>query len=171
MRWIIGGILIAVGVAWVWLAGGFQGTPAAMTPTKEGTAMGDKVVKTDAEWRKELTPEQYRVMREKGTEAPFTGEYWNTTESGVYRCAGCGVELFRSKEKFDSGCGWPSFFEPAPGVKLTETKDTSHGMTRIEVTCPRCGGHMGHVFPDGPAPTGLRYCINSASIKFEPEKK
>ena len=128
--------------------------------------MAEKVAKTDAEWRQELTPEQYRVLREKGTERAFTGEYYATKEKGVYRCAGCGQELFRSDEKFDSGTGWPSFWTPVEGTVETET-DVSHGMVRTEVVCSRCGGHLGHVFDDGPPPTGLRYCINSAALKLD----
>ena len=131
--------------------------------------MTDKVIKTEEQWRKELTPEQYRVLREKGTEMPFSGEYENTTTSGMYRCAACGQELFLSDTKFDSGCGWPSFFQPATEGKIDEHVDTSHGMRRVEVTCSSCGSHLGHVFPDGPNPTGLRYCINSVSLKLDPK--
>jgi len=123
--------------------------------------------KTEEQWRAELTPEQYRVLREKGTERPFTGEYDHTFEPGMYRCAGCGAELFASDAKYDSGCGWPAFFAPADAAAVDEEVDTTHGMIRTEVLCAECGGHLGHVFPDGPAPTGLRYCINSAALKHE----
>ena len=132
--------------------------------------MANKVVKSDAEWRQELTPEQYRVLRQKGTERAFTGEYNVTKEKGAFRCAGCGRTLFRSAEKFESGTGWPSFWAPAEeGAVETET-DRSHGMVRTEVTCADCGGHLGHVFDDGPPPTGLRYCINSAALRLDKEQ-
>ena len=129
-----------------------------------------KIQKSDAEWREELSPEQYRILRQAGTERAFTGPFWNSKEKGLYRCAGCGEELFVSDTKFDSGCGWPSYFEPVkPGV-IDEFRDTTHGMVRTEVRCANCGGHLGHVFPDGPPPTGLRYCINGHSMTFEPLK-
>ncbi len=123
---------------------------------------------SDEDWRRRLTPEQYEVLRRRGTEPPFTGRYWNVKDDGVYRCAGCGAELFTSQTKFDSGTGWPSFYEPAVAENVELRPDSSHGMTRTEVACRRCGGHLGHVFPDGPAPTGQRYCINSCSIELDP---
>ena len=127
--------------------------------------------KSEAEWKAKLTPEQYRVLREKGTERAFTGAYWNSHEPGVYRCAGCGEKLFRSDSKFDSGCGWPSFTDPADNAGVSEAVDATHGMVRTEVTCAKCGGHLGHVFDDGPAPAHKRYCINSISMVFQKEKK
>jgi len=126
----------------------------------------DKVAKPETEWQACLSPEQYQVLRQKGTERAFTGAYWNQHEEGAYLCAGCGVELFGSETKFDSGTGWPSFFAPVAPDRVAEETDASHGMRRTEVVCARCGGHLGHLFPDGPAPTGLRYCLNSAALKF-----
>ncbi len=124
------------------------------------------VEKTEAEWRRDLSSEQYHVLRDKGTERPFTGVFWNSHEDGAYTCAGCGALLFTSSEKFDSGCGWPSFWDSADKANIITEEDRSHGMLRVEVMCAGCGGHLGHVFPDGPKPTGQRYCINSASLSF-----
>jgi peptide-methionine (R)-S-oxide reductase len=126
-----------------------------------------KVLHSEAEWRARLTDEQYRVLREKATEPPFSGALTENRETGNYHCAGCGALLFESGAKFDSGCGWPSFTLPAASTTVSEREDLSFGMRRIEVTCANCGGHLGHVFPDGPGPVGLRYCINSASLSFE----
>jgi peptide-methionine (R)-S-oxide reductase len=131
--------------------------------------MANKVEKSEAEWQSELTPEQYYILRQKGTERPGTGEYEHTKDSGEYRCAGCGKVLFRSDEKFDSRSGWPSFWAPADESAVDTETDTSYGMARTEVMCSDCGGHLGHVFEDGPNPTGLRYCINSAALKLDPK--
>ena len=133
--------------------------------------MSPEIHTTDEEWRQKLTPEQFQVLRLKGTEPPFTGRYVHAKDDGTYRCAACGAELFTSATKFDSGSGWPSFTEPAVADAVELVRDTSHGMVRTEVVCRRCGGHLGHVFPDGPGPTGQRYCINSCSLELDPDAK
>ena len=150
---------------------GEDGRQTQLRTNEQGESAMYPVQKDDHTWKKELTSEEFRVLREKGTEVAFTGKYYKHDDDGVYRCAGCGAELFRSDEKYNSGSGWPSFYAPASESNVVIQKDYSHGMVREEVLCAQCGGHLGHVFEDGPQPTGLRYCINSVSLEFEKEKE
>ena len=160
-------LALALGVAGMPPAGDAGSAKTTPAKTRRGV---EKIIRTDTEWRKLLTPEQYRVLRGEGTERAFTGKFWDHHADGIYRCAGCGLELFRSDTKFESGSGWPSYWAPLARDHISEVVDRTLGMERVEIECARCGGHLGHRFDDGPKPTGMRYCINSASLEFKPKK-
>ncbi len=150
----------------LFIISGISSCSNSVQPSRNPAFEGEKITKTDSAWKTELTPDEYAVLREKATESPYTGEYDQLWDTGIYVCKACGLELFRSSTKFDAGCGWPSFYQGIDKKNIKEVRDTSHGMTRIEIQCARCGGHLGHVFNDGPEEEGLRYCVNSLSLGF-----
>ena len=166
-RTVVITLALALCVAGMPPAGEAGSAKPARAPARRGI---EKITRSDEEWKRILTPEQYRVLRKEGTEIAFTGKYWNQHGEGIYKCAGCGLELFGSDTKFESGTGWPSYWAPIAKDHVTEIVDRTLGMERVEVECARCGGHLGHVFDDGPKPTGLRYCMNSASLVFVSKK-